>query len=107
MSFITTNLCESMREYIQRWSIIKNSAEHVSDERAIDAFVGGIRRQDLVEEITDEVTQTEMNNISLFMLEEEIRRENNDDFMPKFSVQRVGLDTYSKLVSFILRSLVL
>ena len=42
---------ESMREYIQRWSIIKNSAEHVSDERAIDAFVGGIRRQDLVEEI--------------------------------------------------------
>ena len=40
-----------MREYIQRWSIIKNSAEHVSDERAIDAFVSGIRRQDLVEEI--------------------------------------------------------
>ena len=40
-----------MREYIQRWSIIKNSAEQVSDERAIDAFVNGIRRQDLVEEI--------------------------------------------------------
>ena len=33
---------ESMRTYIQRWSIIKNSAEHVSDERAIDAFVAGV-----------------------------------------------------------------
>ena len=40
---------ESMRTYIQRWSIIKNSAEHVSDERAIDAFVAGIRRRDLIE----------------------------------------------------------
>jgi hypothetical protein len=40
-----------MRMYIQRWSIIKNSAEHVSDERAIDAFVAGIRRRDLVEEL--------------------------------------------------------
>jgi hypothetical protein len=28
-----------MRMYIQWWSIIKNSAEHVSDERAIGAFV--------------------------------------------------------------------
>ena len=42
---------ESMRAYIQRWSLIKNSAEHVSDERAIDAFIGGIRRRDLVEEL--------------------------------------------------------
>ena len=40
-----------MRAYIQRWSIIKNSAEHVSDERAIDAFVNGVRRKDLVEEL--------------------------------------------------------
>jgi carbamoylphosphate synthase large subunit len=31
---------ESMRAYIQRCSIIKNTAEHVSDERAIDAFWG-------------------------------------------------------------------
>jgi mevalonate kinase len=42
---------ESMRAYIQRWSLIKNSAEHVSDERAIDAFIEGIRRKDLVEEL--------------------------------------------------------
>jgi hypothetical protein len=42
---------ESMRSYIQRWSIIKNSAEHVSDERAIDAFTNGLRRRDLVEEL--------------------------------------------------------
>jgi hypothetical protein len=29
---------ETLRSYIQRWSVIKNSAEDVSDERAIDAF---------------------------------------------------------------------
>jgi hypothetical protein len=42
---------ETLRSYIQRWSIIKNSAEDVSDERAIDAFSEGLRRSDLVEEI--------------------------------------------------------
>jgi hypothetical protein len=42
---------ESMRMYIQRWNIIKNSAKNVSDERAIDAFVAGIRRRDLIEEL--------------------------------------------------------
>jgi hypothetical protein len=36
---------------IQRWSVIKNSAEDISDERAIDAFLAGLRRSDLVEEI--------------------------------------------------------
>jgi hypothetical protein len=40
-----------MRSYIQRWSVIKNSAEDVSDERAIDAFSVGLRRSDLVEEV--------------------------------------------------------
>ena len=40
---------ESMRKYIQRWNIIKNSAENISDERAIDAFVAGVRRGDFVE----------------------------------------------------------
>jgi hypothetical protein len=40
-----------MRSYIQRWSIIKNSAENGSDERAIDAFVLGLHRSDLVEEM--------------------------------------------------------
>jgi hypothetical protein len=42
---------EALRSYIQRWSVIKNSAEDVSDERAIDAFSAGLRRSDLVEEI--------------------------------------------------------
>jgi hypothetical protein len=42
---------ETMRSYIQRWSVIKNSAEDVSDERAIDAFSAGLRRLDLVEEV--------------------------------------------------------
>jgi hypothetical protein len=42
---------ETLRSYIQRWSVIKNSAEDVSDERAIDAFSSGLRQSDLVEEI--------------------------------------------------------
>jgi hypothetical protein len=42
---------ETLRSYIQRWSIIKNSAVEVLDERAIDAFTLGIRRGDLVEEM--------------------------------------------------------
>jgi hypothetical protein len=42
---------KTLRSYIQRWSVIKNSAEDVSDEQAIDAFLTGLRRSDLVEEI--------------------------------------------------------
>jgi hypothetical protein len=42
---------ESLRSYIQRWSIIKNSAVDVSDKIAIDAFTVGLRRADLVEEM--------------------------------------------------------
>jgi hypothetical protein len=42
---------EILRSYIQRWSIIKNSAVEVSDERAIDAFTLGLRRGDPVEEM--------------------------------------------------------
>jgi hypothetical protein len=53
---------ETLRSYIQRWSVIKNSAEDVSDERAIDAFLAGLRRSDLVEEIgrTRPTTVTEL-----------------------------------------------
>jgi hypothetical protein len=43
--------CETLHSYIQRWSVIKNSAEDISDERVIDAFSSGLRRSDLVEEI--------------------------------------------------------
>jgi hypothetical protein len=42
---------ETLRSYIQRWSIIKNSAEDVSDERAVDAFLAGFCRLDLIEEL--------------------------------------------------------
>jgi hypothetical protein len=42
---------ETLRAYIQRWSIIKNSAVEVLDERAIDAFTLGLQRGDLVEEM--------------------------------------------------------
>jgi hypothetical protein len=36
---------ETLRAYIQRWSLIKNSAAKVSDERSIDAFIIGLRRE--------------------------------------------------------------
>jgi hypothetical protein len=42
---------KTLRSYIQRWSVIKNSVEDVSDKRAIDAFSAGLHRSDLVEEI--------------------------------------------------------
>jgi hypothetical protein len=42
---------KTLRSYIQRWSVIKNSAEDISDEREIDAFSAGLRHSDLVEEI--------------------------------------------------------
>jgi hypothetical protein len=42
---------ETLRTYIQRWSLIKNSAVEVSDKREIDAFIIGLRRGDLVEEM--------------------------------------------------------
>jgi hypothetical protein len=44
--------------YIQRWRIIKNSAENVFDERAIDAFALGLRSLDLVEELGRIKTRT-------------------------------------------------
>jgi hypothetical protein len=42
---------KTLRSYIQCWSVIKNSAEDVSDERAIDAFSAGLCCLDLVEEV--------------------------------------------------------
>jgi hypothetical protein len=42
---------KTLCSYIQRWSVIKNLAEDVSDERAIDAFSAGLCRLDLMEEI--------------------------------------------------------
>jgi hypothetical protein len=53
---------ETLCSYIQHWSIIKNSAEDISDERAIDAFLAGLRHSDRVEEIgrTRPTTVTEL-----------------------------------------------
>jgi hypothetical protein len=34
---------ETLCSYIQWWSIIKNSVQDVSDERAVDAFLVGLR----------------------------------------------------------------
>jgi hypothetical protein len=42
---------ETLRSYIQRWRIIKNSTVEVSDERAINTFRLGLRRGDLVKEM--------------------------------------------------------
>jgi hypothetical protein len=42
---------ETLCAYIQRWSLIKNSAVEVLDERAIDAFIVGLRQRDIVKEI--------------------------------------------------------
>jgi hypothetical protein len=42
---------ETLRSYIQRWSIIKNSTEDVSDESVVDAFSASLHRSDLVEEL--------------------------------------------------------
>jgi hypothetical protein len=42
---------ETLRSYIQRWSIIKNSMEDVSDKRAVDAFSAGLHCSDLVKEL--------------------------------------------------------
>jgi hypothetical protein len=40
-----------MRLYLQRWSMIKNSPENISDEGAIDAFNNRLHRTDFVEEM--------------------------------------------------------
>jgi hypothetical protein len=42
---------ETMCSYVERWSVIKNSAEDVSNERAVDAFLASLRHSDLVEEL--------------------------------------------------------
>jgi hypothetical protein len=42
---------ESLRSYIQCWSIIKNSVEDVSDERTVNAFISGLCRLEFIEEM--------------------------------------------------------
>jgi hypothetical protein len=40
---------ESLCSYIQHWSTIKNSAENISNEWAVEAFVTGLRRPEFIE----------------------------------------------------------
>src|SRR4051812_41821521 len=42
---------ETLRAYIQRWTILKNSAEDISDESAIDACRRGLQRIEFKEQI--------------------------------------------------------
>ena len=42
---------ETLRAYIQRWTILKNSAEDISDESAIDAFRRGLQRIEFKEQL--------------------------------------------------------
>jgi hypothetical protein len=49
---------ETLRSYIQCWSVIKNSAKDVSDERAIDAFSAGLHCSDHMEEVGRKKTRT-------------------------------------------------
>src|SRR3954469_2864066 len=42
---------ESIRSYLKCWFHIKNSATHISEERAIDAFKDGARRPYFKEEL--------------------------------------------------------
>jgi hypothetical protein len=52
--------------YIQWWSIIKNSAEDVSEERAIDAFVHVLRQSDFIKEMgrTKPITMSELMDVA-------------------------------------------
>ena len=44
-------LGESIRAFVQWCNIIKNSAEAISDERAIDALNNGLCRHEFIEEL--------------------------------------------------------
>jgi hypothetical protein len=55
-SFEELRLCvqrtgENLRSYISRWIILRNTAENISPERAIDAFQDGLIRCDFKEEL--------------------------------------------------------
>ena len=40
-----------IRSYVQRWTIMRNSAEDISEESAVGAFKRGLRRRELKEEL--------------------------------------------------------
>jgi hypothetical protein len=42
---------KTLHTYIQRWSIIKNSVEDISNEQVVDAFSAGLHCSDVMEEL--------------------------------------------------------
>jgi hypothetical protein len=93
---------ETLRSYIQRWSVIKNSAEDVSDERAIDAFLAGLRRSDLVEEVgrTKPRTVSELMKVVNRFADEDDAYNNNGDVHQKSTEQAgKGKDTAMKIAT--------
>jgi hypothetical protein len=42
---------KSIHSYIQQCSVIKNAAEGISNERAVNAFITGLRRPEFIEEM--------------------------------------------------------
>src|SRR3954468_15107927 len=49
---------ETLQAYIQRWTILKNSAEDISNESAIDAFRRGLQRIEFKEHLGQMKVQT-------------------------------------------------
>src|SRR3954464_9785475 len=49
---------EALRAYIQRWTILKNSAEDISDESVIDAFRRGLQRVEFKEQLVQMKVRT-------------------------------------------------
>jgi hypothetical protein len=89
-------LGETLCSYIQRSSIIKNSAKDVSDERAIDAFMQGLRRADFVEEM-DRIkpkTMAELMDVAIRFTDREDAYQNKrtrsleDDRLNRYNNQR-------------------
>jgi hypothetical protein len=76
---------ESLCSYIRRWSVIKNLSENVSDERAIDAFINGLRRQDFVEEIgrSNPKTVSALMDIANKFMDDEYAYHNKQTRSPK------------------------
>src|SRR3954463_9642978 len=49
---------ETLRAYIQRWTILKNSAEDISDESAIDTFRRGLQHVEFKERLGEMKVRT-------------------------------------------------
>jgi hypothetical protein len=91
---------KTLYSFIQRWSVIKNSVEDVSNERAIDAFSAGLHCLDLVEEIgrTKPKTVSELMEVANRFADGEDNITTKGDVHQK-SIERAGKgdDTATKI----------